>query len=1460
MNQQESPISRHAAIPRLGAVIAAFATALTVLLVLTPLVSADSVICSTGSAAGQCANPTGLAVDEETGRLYVADNGNRRIDVFDSEGNFEMAWGWGVLNGAAELQSCTTSCQKGLPGGGAGAFNRIGDIAVDNDPTSPSQHDVYVIDATAFAGGVRVQKFSPAGEFLLTWGGGVITGGAAGNGDLSFGSSQITAVKTTKKQFAVGQVITGAGIPAATRITALGAGTITLSKPAAGSGVGVALAVAEGPGSVPVNEVQVVRMIGANATFGFRFRTSDPSPSATETPAIFTASTPASGPGSIQEGLEALPNIGPGNVLVTGPTGGPYTVEFTGTRFSDTDVEQLIPYGVGESRGVTVRNGNSSAEICTAAILSSCAAGTGGSGEGQFDLKVHLSTGPGGDIYVVDGSVSSASQPGDTRYDNRIQKFAASGAFLERSALPQSDREAQGIAIDSNGEFYVATGDVRIRKYGASGNPLATIVGASYSYALALDPSANLFSAEADRYPVIAQYDAAGSPLHRFGYGALESVPVGLAPYQDSDGDLYVSESNRVRHISIPPLAPVVAPEPCKASPLGNSKATLNAEVNPGGKETTVRFQYLTQESFEAEGGFSGPDLKETPPSSIGSDFFLHKVSTQATNLSPETAYRCRAIAKNDDAPAGVIGQEGAFVTLDPLEIGDSWVSGIGTEVATLNANVNPLGIPTSGRFQYVDQATYQKDIAELGPGHGFDHAKLAPKDSELDYGAGESFKVASAELFGLLPGTVYRYRIQAKDPFIDFRSGPVLSFRTFLPGEQTLPDGRAYELVSPAQKNSAEVGVPGPAGGFVDENNFVRIQAGSSSGEAITYTSFTAFAGPQGAPGVGQSLSRRGAGGWSTQSISPLGVQRLGGSPFLGFASDLSSAGVKALEPPLTEDAVAGYENLYLRDNLTGQLRSLNNEEPKGVTPAAFCIGYGGAASDGARAFFVANGALAGAPEGPGLSLYERAGSGSVNLVSVLPSGSAATPDSGTGFGARGGACGSGNKSLANAVSADGRIVFWTYGGKYKTAESPLFARIGGTETIQLDATAKGAGPPGQGHFWAATADGSYAFFSAPGRLTPTSRENGLYRYDTAAKAPTPLITGAGSAGVLGVLGISDSGDVAYFAATAVLSGEEENAAGDKAQAGVPNVYRWQEGEGLSFIATLSSQDASNWSSSAKSHTARVSADGSHLAFGSTRSQALSGYDNAVAVGTGCQLNGEGRLGGDNPLCAQAYLFDADSGALACASCNPSGARPTGPSLLPGWSNPFEGPRYLFGDGRLFFESLDSLVPADTNDLRDVYEAERPGSGTCTSQSASFNPTSGLCVFLISSGQSEDNSYLLDASVNGRDVFFATRSRLVGWDENGNYDVYDARVGGGFPEPQAPPPACQGEACKPAPVPPPPATAAATPNFIGPPSAVQKPRNAKPKKHKGKAKKKKAKQRRAKQRQRAGQNRRTNR
>jgi hypothetical protein len=69
--------------------------------------------------------------------------------------------------------------------------------------------------------------------------------------------------------------------------------------------------------------------------------------------------------------------------------------------------------------------------------------------------------------------------------------------------------------------------------------------------------------------------------------------------------------------------------------------------------------------------------------------------------------------------------------------------------------------------------------------------------------------------------------------------------------------------------------------------------------------------------------------------------------------------------------------------------------------------------------------------------------------------------------------------------------------------------------------------------------------------------------------------------------------------------------------------------------------------------------------------------------------------------------------------------------------------------------------------------------------------------VTLVSGGVQNKPAILVGGSHTGRDVFFLTTQQLVGWDGDDSTDLYDARVGGGFPEPPPQPPICEGEACR---------------------------------------------------------------
>ena len=142
-----------------------------------------------------------------------------------------------------------------------------------------------------------------------------------------------------------------------------------------------------------------------------------------------------------------------------------------------------------------------------------------------------------------------------------------------------------------------------------------------------------------------------------------------------------------------------------------------------------------------------------------------------------------------------------------------------------------------------------------------------------------------------------------------------------------------------------------------------------------------------------------------------------------------------------------------------------------------------------------------------------------------------------------------------------------------------------------------------------------------------------------------------------------------------------------------------------------------------------------------------------------------------------EVYRYDTATSKLDCVSCSSTGAPSAGDSSLA--SNGLS----LLGDGRVFFNSTDQLVSADTDGKQDVYELSEPGVGNCDKESTAFDKATGDCLALISAGTSPFDSGLLTASSNGKDAYFFTRDSLAPQDKNGaTMKIYDAREGGGFP------------------------------------------------------------------------------
>ena len=103
-----------------------------------------------------------------------------------------------------------------------------------------------------------------------------------------------------------------------------------------------------------------------------------------------------------------------------------------------------------------------------------------------------------------------------------------------------------------------------------------------------------------------------------------------------------------------------------------------------------------------------------------------------------------------------------------------------------------------------------------------------------------------------------------------------------------------------------------------------------------------------------------------------------------------------------------------------------------------------------------------------------------------------------------------------------------------------------------------------------------------------------------------------------------------------------------------------------------------------------------------------------------------------------------------------------------------------MSNDGRTFFASRESLVPQDTDGIRDIYEYVDGRTQLISSGTGNRESTGGLETVSAFFGASQIG--LESVSRDGVDVYFSTFETLVPEDQNGSFlKFYDARSGGGF-------------------------------------------------------------------------------
>jgi hypothetical protein len=847
----------------------------------------------------------------------------------------------------------------------------------------------------------------------------------------------------------------------------------------------------------------------------------------------------------------------------------------------------------------------------------------------------------------------------------------------------------------------------------------------------------------------------------------------------------------------------------------GTDEAVVGGTVDPAGEQLQqCEFEYGETESY----GETAPCSQS--PASIGDGEDPVAVSAEVDGLTLEREYHYR-LSVIDGEGTTIHGGDRSFLTSPPKISSEQTIS-VGLDNATIEARFKTFGNEIEAYFEYGTTTSYGQVTAAVKLG-------------------GEPEQFASEPISGLANGTTYHWRVVVLNPLGD-ESGPDRTFttqtprplETNCPNQQfrsgtpsaSLPDCRAYEKVTPNDKN----GVDGVRNGTP--------AVGTPEGDGLSFMSYATFAGSKSSSFPNAYLAHRGPDGWHVSPASaptPIRTTAAANSASYEFSSDLSRRLATVIAQPLAEGATPEVTNLFAVDQ-AGAYSWVNDMPPAVKLPeecpvpsresACFqlvdLMAFAGASEDFQHVLFEYKGSLPD-PETLYRSDFEN-GSWHVSPVDTLPDGQPAPGGSTAGSGSRTNYSSNGvavDNRVINAMSADGaNVIFQAVSDEGEPNEAgqagmtQVYDSVGRGPTIKLSAPAPGATPahPGAGPatFWAASTDGSRVFFTSRAELTtpsntgPGHEGNDLYEYSFAGGGTlTDLTVDSSGAGarVLGVLNASDDGSTIYFVARGELSPGE-------GQAGEPNLYVIRNGGAPIFIATLNNEDFGNWEAYGLLNglpvqegrpggtvlQSYVTPDGDNIAFTSRQQLPTSnfpgGYDN---------LNP--RTGTAEP---EVYEYSAVTRELVCVSCNPSGAAPVGASMLAGIERPGANQeagrtqnsashlvRPVSADGgRVFFNSGDPLVPGIpvSNTVGKVFEFERAGVGGCT------NPTG--CVNLISSPTPVREAVFLEADESGQNVFFSSGDRLTGSDQDNSLDVYDARVGGGFPEPTVQPP-CEAEGCR---------------------------------------------------------------
>lgn len=1289
-----------------------------------------------GSSASFSHGPQGIAVNQSTGHVYVFDRGNERVQEFDLGGGFVRAWGWDVVDGVANpgapgdvdsssFEVCTvaSTCKAGVASSVNAPVGQFGANTAANGPgvaVHPTTGDVFVWDA----GNRRVQQFTQTGARVRAWGWGVASGVA-----------QFQACETTCSTTGTAGSENGRFANASSnggRLAVDSNGIVYVGDPSAAAAVG-----------------------GANRVVRFD---SDLAPGAAgDATAALHAPIGCCAPTA-------------GAPLVIGATLG-LKID-SDTDGGGVDEERLVVLRRNPSGGATTVQELDIPAVPSDSITASFQDSPLGSLSGVNGFGVN---GRLGLYYVAFGQATF----GGNAIQHGLAVVAEPGPGVFSAAVASPDPVGSSTATgrgEVNPDGGTATYVFEVAKGGGGFNPVGEARYASGTL------------------PVSVSTPLTGldpNTLYRIRLRATKVTGPATANTATSGELVFVTA----------PAAPAV--ETVTASDVSDTEALLVGRVNPNGSETSYRFQYGTTASY----GNSAPD----PAGSAGSATGEQLVSARLTQLIPGQGYHYRLCATNSQGT--ICGSDRSFTTKQPAAVSHPH-PGRGYELVTPADKVSGPGVGSHGNHSHLD-------------GESRFRVGFPSKDGERLVSGTDSGPILTPGAAVMVDDTALSGRVSDQ---VGWTSRSAYSRRNHTvstsPPFLALQD--ANDDLSLLFFNNAGGQVwlfpEMTAGGFGGSNAYLRDW--EDRWELIAPTDPST----QGLPGV-SSVAPSADG--KTAVFNP-------GSPAPGFKGLAGPADPThdqlSGNAVYLDDVSAGLSNTFPGAGIRTPLGSCTPGTliPNRLASGKVDTGPCPAPSEFAPGEFRAAGLIdrrgtdtpTGIDSEPTRNVVSADGS---RVFFLAPDPLAADPDCGIGTGA--------DTSCPPQLYVRQRNVDGSVSTRW--ISRPADALLGGQDTtLTASAAFAGASEDGSVVYFKTASPLTIDDPNAGSSITTGAAQSSsvdLYRYELPpgpdGNPSTPDADPAGgtlarvSAGPSGssdcnvaasgasapLRFLSADGDRAYFTCAAPLDGTGSSGNGTITSPGgarttedLVNLYLYDHtktgAERWGFVARLPRAipgvnsiapcaTTGGRQGSVVRATGEMDAPGGKRLIVVSEMNCLRGSDDARFV----TLWTQARLTADDPdgVSADIYAYDAAADTLSRITATEDGA---GGSYIcvhddlntalvdetvachgdPGFeaftrlakSNLGVVTDPTDGDRVAFFESRSRLVTEDVDDEMDVYEW-RSGD-----------------LSLISTGVDGVGAYYSGNSADGEDVFFRTDARLSWQDIDGVADVYDARVGGGIPQP----------------------------------------------------------------------------